>query len=138
LWLIGKQNIEREFEKFLVLGKNAKTIDALDTQSINDDVSLDYVDDASSTISSSSVNDYDLKQIISILSWFSQVEPQFLNNLFEKLIKFRKEPIFEYLKRCLEDGTSLVIKRQTGPQTNVSKSFFVSQNRQSKILYFCL
>lgn len=136
MWLIGKQNIEREFEKFLVLGKNSKTIEALDTQSINEDVSIDYVDDALSSISSASINDYDLKQIISIFSWFSQVEPQFLEDLFKKLIEFRKEPLLDYLKRCLEDGTSLVIKRQTGPQTNVRFLIHLSLVKPLKKIIF--
>lgn len=85
----GKQNVEREFELFLnKISESAP---------ISFDLSFENVDDETpNELNTGKEND--LKQIIYILEWFKNAEP---NNpqLYDKIIRNRSQIILDALKR---------------------------------------
>jgi hypothetical protein len=51
------------------------------------------------TLTLANIKENDLNQLISILSWYKQVEPSYLDKLYEKIIKSRSQLILDALKR---------------------------------------
>lgn len=130
LWIQGKFNVDREFDQ--LLSKFSDTTLAI--------IEKDHdINDNHQKVDAKTLNlkENDLSQMISIIEWFKQVEPTYLDKLYEKLIKARTQLILEKLKKLAEKGnTSLRNINSAGQNSinNMAAGQTNSMNRSKSIV----
>ena len=102
LWIQGRQNVDRDFDQLLNKCSEA-TLSFLEKDSDTESSQI--------LIDSNSLNfkENDLSQMISIIDWFKQVEPAYLDKLYEKLMKSRNQLMLDRLKK-IKDNRSNTFK----------------------------
>ena len=88
----GKLNVDREFDQ--LLSKFTDSTLAI-IEKDND------INDNNQKVDAKTLNlkENDFSQMICIIEWFKQVEPAYLDKLYEKLIRSRNQLILEKLKK---------------------------------------
>jgi len=99
LWNKGKQNVEREFDQ--LLNKFCESTLAV----IEKDQDIDNNDQIADA-KTLALKESDLSQMICIIEWFKQVQPGYLDRLYEKLIQVRTKLFLDKLRRLAEKGSS--------------------------------
>ncbi len=72
-------------------------------------------------------------QIKSILDWFKQVEPSYLDKLYEKLMKARNQLMLERLKKIKEKGNSSILGNYKGSTLTPNASTQSNNRRYSTL-----
>lgn len=126
LWLQGKLNVDREFD--ILLSKFSDSALAI-IEKDND------IDDNNQKINAKTLNlkENDMNQLISIINWFKQVEPSYLDKLYEKLIRVRNQLSLDKLKKMAEKSGPSTIKQKNNLLNPMSTGQSSSMNRSKSI-----
>ena len=92
MWIQGKQNVEREFELLL-----NKTCEFLPT-SFEISFENEYLEENNEYLELNYKED-DLKQLVNIIEWFKKAETNYLDKLYENIIRHRSQSILEAIKK---------------------------------------
>jgi hypothetical protein len=130
LWNKGKQNVEREFDQ--LLNKFCESTLAVIEKDQDIDNNDQLVDAKTLALKES-----DLSQMICIIEWFKQVQPGYLDRLYEKLIQVRTNLFLDKLRRLAEKGSSggnKVNLNSSGSSMNMMAGSTNSMNRAKSIV----
>jgi exocyst complex component 7 len=105
LWSAGKVSLFNEFERLLTKVSN------YDISELNDEETL-------ISLPTDSARCHEIQHMIQIIDWFKEVDTNFLEKIYEKLITFRKTRILEQISQLKKKNNSLrlhVDKRVSSP-----------------------